>query len=111
METVTGRVVYERHLHGWSVRRAATAGGISNTYWGGFENGEVGITETIRAGVARAFGWSPTWPEILPSWPAADQLEVRVLRLEEATRLLLRGELDAARAVLGLLGEPPEDPV
>lgn len=56
----------ERKRRGWSVRRAATAGGISNTTWGTFEAAGQ-VTDTVRVGVAQAFGWPTTWPEGPPA--------------------------------------------
>ena len=52
----------ERLRREWSVRSAATAGGISNTYWGGFEDYKQPLTPTIVEAVARAFNWSRNWP-------------------------------------------------
>lgn len=52
----------ERLRRDWSVRSAATAGGISNTYWGGFEDYKQPLTPTIVEAVARAFKWSRNWP-------------------------------------------------
>lgn len=56
----------ERNRRGWSVRSAATAGGISNTTWGGFES-TGRVTDAVRIGVAQAFDWPTTWPESPPA--------------------------------------------
>lgn len=61
-------VTRERRLRGWSARDAAVAGGVSNTTWSKFEAGAP-VGEAVRRGVARAFGWSPEWPEHPPTQP------------------------------------------
>lgn len=52
----------ERLRRDWSVRKAASAGGISNTYWGGFEDYKQPLTPLIVKAVAAAFEWSTNWP-------------------------------------------------
>ena len=52
----------ERLRRDWSVRGASTRGGISNTYWGGFEDYKQPLTPTIVEAVAKAFSWSRSWP-------------------------------------------------
>lgn len=59
----TDRVAGERRQRGWSIRAAANAGGISNTLWGRYENGEAELSGRIRQAVATAFGWPMSWPE------------------------------------------------
>lgn len=56
------RVRDERFARGWSVRRAAQEGGVSNQTWGSYENGGP-LTVRMRAAVQRAFSWPATWPE------------------------------------------------
>lgn len=59
-------VAAERRRHGWSIRRAAEHGGISNTHWGRFEKGG-DITAGVRVAVARAFNWPTDWDEHPPA--------------------------------------------
>ena len=61
------RVKEERKLRSLSVRRAAQAGGCSNTIWGDWENGKTAdVGDTLRAAVVTAFGWPADWPEHPP---------------------------------------------
>lgn len=57
-------VAAERKSRGWSIRTAAERGGISNTYWGKFEKGDINPDpehpELIRA-VSVAFDWPADW--------------------------------------------------
>jgi transcriptional regulator with XRE-family HTH domain len=55
------RVRLERLRRKWSVRQAASAGGISNTHWQAFENGLQELTPGLSAAVARAFEWDLDW--------------------------------------------------
>ena len=71
MNPQADRVRAERLSRGWSVRDAARASGISNTWWGRFEDGIQPLTDGIVAGVAQAFGWPAEWPTVNP--PADDQ--------------------------------------
>lgn len=65
MEGPANRVRLERLRRGWSVRDAARASGISNTYWGAFEDFRQPLTPTIADAVARAFGWDTGWADRL----------------------------------------------
>lgn len=65
------RVVFERTTRGLSVRGAAVLGEISNTTWGAWEKGKIGLTATVREGVSKAYGWPLNWPEDLPPMPSA----------------------------------------
>lgn len=60
----------ERLRRNWSVRTAATRGGISNTFWAGFEDYRQPLTPTIVEAVAKAYLWSRNWPVELTSDPA-----------------------------------------
>lgn len=74
MTDLRSHVGEERKRRGLSVRAAAHSGGISNTTWGTFEDtGKV--TDGVRRGVARAFGWSTTWPEVPPALTRPDPTE------------------------------------
>lgn len=59
-------VTTQRKLSYRSVRAAALAGRISNTRWGDYEAGKIGVTDAVRRGVARAFKWGDDWPENPP---------------------------------------------
>lgn len=82
------KVRHERLRRDWSVRQAASAGGISNTYWGNFEDYKQPLTPAIAGAVARAFKWSTSW---------ADELEtsgyepIRSLGGESLTDLVADG--------------------
>lgn len=62
MEAALERVRAERLSRGWSVRRAAAEGGVSNTTWANYEAGGE-LTNRMREAVQRAFDWPGTWPE------------------------------------------------
>lgn len=84
---IANRVRDERLRLRWSVRDAAAAGGISNTWWAKFEDGVQPLTEGIIAAVAKAYGWDDNWA----SQP--DELDVlrgQVGELARAVRELLR---------------------
>lgn len=53
----------ERLKRGLSVRQAASRGGISNTYWGEFEDYRRPLTPYIADAVAKAFEWPKDWLE------------------------------------------------
>lgn len=57
------KVRRERLNRGWSVRQASSAGRISNTYWGEFEDYKRQLTPTIAAAVAKAYDWPADWPD------------------------------------------------
>lgn len=92
VDTLRDRVAAERNRRGWSVRTAAQAGGISNTLWGRFENGDSDVTPKVRHGVARAFDWPDEWPERTPELP-----QLAEIRDEAAERF--GAILDALRSM------------
>ena len=61
MDYLADKVRRERLQRGWSVRDAARAGGISNTFWGNFEDYRQALTPLLTAAVSRAFEWSDDW--------------------------------------------------
>lgn len=62
------RIQLERKLRGWSIRTAASQGGISNQTWSTYETGGA-ITDGIRRAVRQAFEWPQDWPDNLPAPP------------------------------------------
>lgn len=77
----------ERRARGWSVRRAALAGNVSNTTWGNYEGGGP-LTNRMREAVQRAFGWPGTWPEIpVRTIHSSDAEELRELIAAQALQL------------------------
>lgn len=100
------KVIAERRARGWSVRRAAQEGGVSNQTWGSFEAGGA-LTYRMREAVQKAFGWAGTWPEdpdpILPG-EVADELRqliaAQALQLEQLTERV--ADLDAELRLLRL---------
>lgn len=106
----------ERRLRGWSARDASIAGGVSNTTWSKFEAGTP-LGEAMRHGVARAFGWSPEWPENPPvQQPPQDEI-IRLRReVERLARVVqeqgqqigqLTGVVAELRAGRGAAGSAP----
>lgn len=90
------RVRTERLARKWSVRTAATAGGISNTWWGKFEDGVQPLTPEIAAAVARAYEWPAEWATVSQS----DEVDLLRQRVDE-----LRKDLtDLTRVVAKLVG-------
>jgi transcriptional regulator with XRE-family HTH domain len=93
-EDLRQRVERERLRRGLSIRRVAALGHVSNTLWGYYEAGEVGLSPKMQQAVADAFGWSADWPSQRYSEPTEDvvseiretvaDLVARVSRLEEA---------------------------
>jgi transcriptional regulator with XRE-family HTH domain len=63
MNAAADRVRLERLRRKWSVRHAASVGGISNTHWQAFENGLQELTPGLSAAIARAFDWEMTWAD------------------------------------------------
>src|SRR4051812_8543039 len=57
----------ERRRRGWSVRKAASTGGCSNTAWGEWENGARELGQAVQAGISQAFDWAPDWPDHPPT--------------------------------------------
>lgn len=82
----------QRKLKYRSIRAAATAGEVSNTRWGDFEKGKIGVTDAVRHGVAKAFGWSDDWPENPPAPPDAAGV------LNHPSRADLAAQIDGAVA-------------
>lgn len=72
-------LIRERQRRGWSVRRCASAAGISNTHWGDVEKGIAPITDRVRDAVGRAFGWPADWVENPPAPPAVAERDDQVL--------------------------------
>lgn len=101
-------VAAERRRRGWSVRRAATEGGVSNTTWGKYEAGQE-VAAMIPA-VAQAFGWPANW-EDTPPVPAspADSLTRRVEVLEKANARLSDEVRSLARQVSALVSRAERD--
>lgn len=95
MTSHSDHVRQERLQRTWSVRDAARQGGISNTYWGEFEDYKRKLTPMIAEAVAKAFDWPADWADRLSGAnpPAAPDLEARVAALELAVRELGRARL------------------
>jgi hypothetical protein len=68
MDELVERVMTERELRGWSVRRAAamTRGLASNTTWGNWERDGGPPSPKMRRAVVEAFGWDADWVENPP---------------------------------------------
>ena len=109
------RVIAERRRRGWSQRRAAVAGGVSNTLWNDFEGGRVPTdgsrAPTMRHAVADAFGWDLDWPEnppaalVQPSSAAVRQVAEDAVSLVMATMTDGKADILEAVAVLAELHE------
>lgn len=103
MNPLAERVRAERLGRGWSVRDAASAAGLSNTWWARFEEGLQPITDGIVAGVALAFEWPADWPTQPDDGPLAAlraqmaELAARVDELQEQVELLGGVVVPAAR--------------
>jgi transcriptional regulator with XRE-family HTH domain len=93
-------VLRERRKRGWSVRRAAGAGHISNTTWGRYESGDLELSGAIRNAIAVAFGWPPDWPEReVPDWDAAvSDATVKVTAALERIEARIEGEVSSQLA-------------
>lgn len=87
METVPDRVRRARQVRGWSIRRAAAEGDISNETWGKFERARLPISDAVRRGVAKAFDWPGGW-ESFDVEPVLDPTTVghRLTALEDPKR-------------------------
>ena len=83
MDNIADRVRRERLGRGWSVRQAAAAGGISNTYWGEFEDYKRSLTPLIANAVARAFGWPEDWADGV----TMDELAERTFRVSDVSEI------------------------
>lgn len=92
----------ERNRRGWSVRRAASEGGISNTTWGVFESSGQ-VTDAIRVGIAQAFGWPTTWPEGPPALTPLVEGEPTNAELMAKLDLLVEST-DALQALVQRMG-------
>lgn len=108
-------VVTTRKQRYGSVRKAAAAGGVSNTTWGRYEAGDP-LTDTMRLAAAQAFDWPTDWP-VNPPTPAEpledrtaldllEQIDRKVDGLDELNR---RIEKAVYRALSGIaaVGELP----
>jgi hypothetical protein len=106
-------IATERRHRGWSVRRAAAEGGVSNQLWGQVEQGQTRLGHKMHRAVMQAFNWPETWQSDavvvdVDTAAAVDDLLVRVRRLEEneppvITRLdVLESRLEE---LIGLLGD------
>lgn len=107
MTDLRKRVANERRIRGWSVRKAAQLGRISNSTWGGWENGALELGDAMRIAVATAFDWEPTWPENPPPDPfnaASDAPDLHKLADEIAA---LRAELADAVSELRAAADQP----
>lgn len=104
VDALADRVRRERLRREWSVRDAAAAGGISNTYWGQFEDYRQPLTPLIAAAVARAYGWNDDWADEVAAADVSqyDELVVRIRRLEQAMLRVQRevGEMPDADELL-----------
>ncbi len=61
MNPLADKVRLERVRRGWSVRKCASLGEISNTWWAKFEEGKQPLSEAITLAVAKAFDWEMDW--------------------------------------------------
>lgn len=82
----------ERRLRGWSVRAAATAGGVSNTTWSTYEATGV-LTDKMQRAIVQAFGWDATWAEHLPAEPPSSGEDVLRMLVDEVAALRRHVEL------------------
>lgn len=76
------------------MRQASTAANVSNTTWGGWENGDRPLSPRLRVAIAQTFDWPADWDTNLPAAPistgtvsAADVVE-RLDRIEAAVNRL-----------------------
>jgi|GEM_PF-6408388 len=117
MDGPVERVQLEMRLLGWSARRCAVEGGISNQTWSKFEKDGV-ITDKVRTAVKTAFGWPDNWPEQLPAVTRyADEvaeLRARVAELErhvgdllDISRHRAEAESDSSWPLAPSLGTQP----
>lgn len=74
MNELANLVRAERLRRGWSVRQAAAAAGISNTWWGKFEDGRQPLTPMIANGVAKAYDWPTEWAAAPASMPRPEEV-------------------------------------
>lgn len=66
---------------------------ISRELWRQYENGEAGLTDKVRTGVARAFLWQEDWPENPPELterPRHDEIQDIKRRLDRIESMLER---------------------
>ena len=97
------RVRIERQLKGWSMRDAASAGGISNQAWSVFERGGP-ITRGVHQAVMQAFGWPETWQTNPPPLPIGEPGAVELLQREiEGLRDQVRDLAEVTAQVLAEL--------
>lgn len=90
MNPLADTVRQERLSRGWSVRTAASRGGISNTWWSRFEDGLQPLTPAIGEAVAEAFDWPATWAATPPG--PADQSAVVMELVRQVAELTTRVE-------------------
>lgn len=108
------RVTAARRLRGWSIRAAAYAGGIANTTWGNWENGNVEEpSDKVRSAVSKAFDWPMDWPEnpLPPNDHATyETLDAIATRLDAHERLLhhIARQLDVS--LEDYVGDSPSAP-
>lgn len=105
MVSLGDRVRAERLRLGLSVRAAAQKGGISNTWWGRFEDGDQPLTPAIAAAVSKAFKWAKDWAVSLPSTGPGQpesQLEALTARID-GQLAELRADLHAQKQYLAVL--------
>jgi transcriptional regulator with XRE-family HTH domain len=57
------RVERERNRRSLSRREAAALGGVSNTTWGRYEDGDINLSAKVQRAIAQAFGWDADWPD------------------------------------------------
>ncbi len=81
MPSTAGDVVRdERVRRGWSLRRAADAGGTTHTNWDRIERGEARRAHEWRRIVATAFDWPDDWVENPPPPPEVTRRDDEVLQ-------------------------------
>lgn len=88
MNHLADRVRRERLSRGpWSIRKSAGLGGISNTWWGKFEDGLIPLSDEIAKAVAKAFDWDDDWAsqpnEFVELQDRVERLHKVVVRLSE----------------------------
>ena len=87
-ELAPHQAVHEERLRrGWSIRTAASKGGMSNTAWGDIENGDRAVSPLFQRAVSTAFGWPDDWPTTMVA-PAGSSVSDRITTLEESVARL-----------------------
>jgi len=103
------RVRAERLNRNLSVRQAAALGGISNTWWGRFEDGKQPLTPAISAAVSAAFGWDQSWAVSLPH-AGVGELRAQVADLSDRV-VVLEQQLEALTDAVAERASAPRAPV